>query len=730
MDKTVELMNRFPLYLLSVALFFVGCVSSTQTAAPDEAETPAAVRPDVDVRALEYPPLGDIPFPEIRRFELDNGLSVFLAEDPGLPSIQARARVNAGGLWDPAEKVGLAEIGAETMRTGGAGNRSPDELNEALENVGATVETSAGDKTVSATMFSLSEHIDTVLPLFASVVRDPQFDEEKVDLAKNQTKSGISRRNDNPQQIAFREVSKKIYGEESPWARTTEYWTIDAISREDLVAWHEEYFVPNNSMIAVWGDFNAATMETRIREAFGDWEVAPSFTEPELPPVAPDLGREVYFIAKDDVNQSTVLAGHVGEITLDDPNYPAVVVMNEILGGGFSSRLFQTVRTDLGYAYSVFGSYNADYKVPGLFFSGTFTKSGSTIAATEALLGVIESMKTDPPSEEELALAKDSYLNSFVFNFDTKGEVLNRVMNYAANDYPDHFLQSLQENIKAVTAEDVQRVAQEYLHPDQARILVLGKAEDFDQPVTALSPEVEEIDITIPLVKPGMEADIVQGDDDRATILLAKVLEAHGGAAALSAIETLRMSSASTVSTPQGEVEIESSSVVAIPDRMRITQTLPQGEMTFILDGDEARALTPAGVQEVPASAAGQIKMQMYLSLPYLLTRLATDHKAAPEVQSLSPVDGKDVLQVSGGGLQQPLRLILNSDGAVERLESTQMGQGGPVSYSIHLEEYADVDGMWFPMRYEEFAGTEASGVTTIQTIEINPEIDQAAFAE
>lgn len=474
-------MNRFPLGFAIGALLVAGCASSTQTTTQAEEDGVAAVRPNVDVRELEYPSLGDIPFPEIRRFELDNGLTVFLAEDPGLPSIQARARVNAGSLWDPAEKVGLSDVGAETMRTGGTGDLSPDELNEALENVGATVESFAGEQSVSVSMFSLAEHIDDVLPLFAGVIRDPRFDQEKVDLAKNQAKSGISRRNDNPQQIAFREVSKKIYGEDSPWARTTEYWTIDAVMREDLVQWHDAYFVPNNTMLAVWGDFDAAEMEAKIRETLGDWESDPGFTKPGLPPVTPDLGREVYFVAKDDVNQSTVLAGHVGEITLDDPDYPAVVVMNEILGGGFSSRLFQTVRTDLGYAYSVFGSYGADYQVPGLFFSGTFTKSESTIAAAEALLDVIESMKTDPPTEEELALAKDSYLNSFVFNFDTKSEVLNRVMTYAANEYPEDFLQTLQENIQAVTAEDVQRVAQEYLHPDQARILVLGKAEDLDR---------------------------------------------------------------------------------------------------------------------------------------------------------------------------------------------------------------------------------------------------------
>ena len=235
-------------------------------------------------------------------------------------------------------------------------------------------------------------------------------------------------------------------------------------------------------------------MAAALREAFGDWERGP---DPPAPP-APTFqeGPGLYVIPKDDVNQSTILIAHPGRLRYDDPDYPAVRVMNEVLGGGFASRLFQTVRTDLGLAYAVFGQYGADYVTPGVFYSGTFTKSESTVEAVRAMRDVIASMQTTPPTADELELAKESYLNSFVFNFDSDEEVLQRLLTYETYDYPTDFLQTLKDRIEAVTAADVQRVAREYLMPDQAKTLVLGRVEDFDEPLTALGTPVE-IDIAI-----------------------------------------------------------------------------------------------------------------------------------------------------------------------------------------------------------------------------------------
>ena len=194
-------------------------------AAPAPAqEAPEDIRTvDYDVRDLTYPSLPDFETPDPRRLSLDNGMVVFLLEDHELPQVNAVAQIGVGSVYEPAEKRGLASIAGTVMRTGGTASMSSDSLNRTLENIGATVETSIGSTSGTAFMSTLSDHVDTVLPVFAEVLRRPAFAEEKVQQAKKQQKSSISRRNDNARQIAFREFDKLVYGEDSPYARNPQY---------------------------------------------------------------------------------------------------------------------------------------------------------------------------------------------------------------------------------------------------------------------------------------------------------------------------------------------------------------------------------------------------------------------------------------------------------------------------------------------------------------------------
>ena len=218
---------------------------------------------DYDVTELTYPELRDFDVPDPQRIELDNGLVVFLLEDDELPQVNAVAQFGAGSVYEPAEKRGLASITGTVMRSGGTESMSPDSLNTVLENVGATVETGIGETSGSAYMSTLRDNVDTVLPVFAEVLRSPRFAEAKVNVAKQRQKSAISRRNDNPSQIASRELDQLIYGEESPYARSTELYTVDRIQRKDLVDFHERFLQPSNTIISVWGDFDAEQMEDR-----------------------------------------------------------------------------------------------------------------------------------------------------------------------------------------------------------------------------------------------------------------------------------------------------------------------------------------------------------------------------------------------------------------------------------------------------------------------------------
>ncbi len=451
-----------------------------------------------DYKSLEYSQLGDVEVPEVEQVTLNNGMRLFLLEDHELPLVNISVRIRTGSIYEPAEKIGLASITGQVMRTGGTASMTGDEIDEELEAIAASVETGIGLNSGSASMSVLKSDLDKGLSILADVLMNPAFRQDKIQLAKMQVASAISRRNDSVGAIANREFEKLIYGPDSVYARHEEYATIGAITRDDLVAFHRKYFGPNNAMLAVCGDFETDEMVERIERAFQEWEKV-ELDFPKAPEVDYEHRKTVNVIRKDDVNQSNIYLGHIGGLR-SDPDYFALIVMNKILGGGFTGRLFRNVRSRLGLAYSVFGAYSANYDYPGEFYVGCQTKSESTVQAIRAMLREVEKITESEVTDQELALAKDSFLNSFVFNFDTKGEIVNRLMTYEYYGYPSDFLQQIKDNVEKVTKEDVLRVAKEHLHPEKVQILAVGRPQDFNEPLSTLGP-VNEIDITIPTPK-------------------------------------------------------------------------------------------------------------------------------------------------------------------------------------------------------------------------------------
>ncbi|MGH9337150.1 MAG: M16 family metallopeptidase, partial [Vicinamibacteria bacterium] len=402
---------------------------------------------------LVYPPLRELVVPEIQPVELPNGLTLYLLEDHSLPKVEGRMLIRTGSRLEPKERVGLASVLGQVLRTGGSTSRPGEELDRLLENAGASVETGISETAGTASIFSLPEHLPLVLEVLSEIVRAPALPEDKIELAKVQERTSIARRNDDVGAIAGREFQKLVYGDASPYARVPEYATIEAIAREDLVEFHRRYFVPNETLFGLWGDFDASEVRSLVERSFGPWERA----EVQEAPV-PGLDRTpepvIAFVEKDDVNQTQLRIGHP-DGRIDDPDYFALSVAAEILGGGFSSRLFQAVRSQRGLAYRAGASWSAAYDHPGTFAVASSTKSESTVETIRVIRGEIERIAKEPVTEEELRQAKDGILNSFVFNFDSKGEIVSRLMTYDYYGYPRDFLQTYQENVERVSVDDV-----------------------------------------------------------------------------------------------------------------------------------------------------------------------------------------------------------------------------------------------------------------------------------
>ncbi|AFY47227.1 putative Zn-dependent peptidase [Nostoc sp. PCC 7524] len=445
---------------------------------------------------LQLAPLPEIKLPKYERFVLENGMVVYLAEDHELPFVGGTALVRTGTRWEPADKVGLASIVGAVMRTGGTKKHSSDELDNLLAQRAAAVETAIAQSNGAAAFTALSEDLDLVFGLFTEVLREPVFAQEKLDLAKNQVKDSIARRNDDPNSIAAREFRKLIYGKDSPYARTAEYATVNRITREDLLKFYQQYFNPNNIILGIAGDFDTSKMRSLIQAQLGDWQPHPNITKPQLPEVSPANTGGVFFVNQPQLSQSTVLMGHLGG-RLDNPDNGALSVLNEVLNG-WGGRLFNELRSRQGLTYGVEAFWSPNYDYPGLFIAGGQTKSATTVQFIKALQTEIKRIQEQRVTPQELALAKESTLNSFVFAFQEPGQTLLRLMTYEYYGYPADFLFRFQKAVAATTAADVQRVAQQYLKPDNMVTLVVGNQTAIQPPLTQLATQVTPIDVTIP----------------------------------------------------------------------------------------------------------------------------------------------------------------------------------------------------------------------------------------
>jgi zinc protease len=470
---------------------------------------PAPTRPASTASATAHP-WTKIPIPPLhafkpvqpRRVELSNGLVIFLQEDHELPFIDGSILIRGGSRDQPANKVGLISMYGEAWRTSGSTTTSGDALDTELATKAASIETGGSLATTSLEWGSFKQDFDTVFAQAVDLLLHPAFKADKLALAKRQLDTGISRRNDDADSIAGREATKLVYGANSPYARQAEYATVAAVTLDDLEQWHDRTVVPNNMIVAVEGDFDSAAMEAKLRKAFEPLQRGTEIKAPTVEFAGPKPG--VYFVDKEDVNQSNVEIVGLGT-ERSNPDYYALSVMNEVFSGGFGSRVFQYVRTKLGLAYSVGGSFGAQYDHPGEFLSEAGTKSASTVAATQAILEEIGRLKTRPPTPDELRKAKDQVMNSFIFHYDTPEKTLNEQVILAFYGYPPDFLEKYKDGIEHVTAADVTRVANKYIDVSKLAIVVVGNKSQIQPPLSTLG-KVTDLDIAIP-PPPGKAAD-------------------------------------------------------------------------------------------------------------------------------------------------------------------------------------------------------------------------------
>ncbi len=677
---------------------------------------------------VPIPPLPAFKPQQPKRIELSNGMVIFLQEDHELPLIDGTARIRGGSVNEPANKAGLMDIYGEVWRTGGTKTQTGDQLDDFLEVRAAKVETGSSSDSTSINFSCLKGDLDDVFKAFVDVLQNPEFRAEKIDIAQKEEDDGISRRNDQVGDIAQRESVKLAYGPDNPYARVPEYATVAAITRQDLIDWHKKYVHPNNIILGISGDFDSVAMEARLRKAFDAWPKGPAAAKNDIKynPAKPGY----YLIPKDDVNQSTIHMVALGT-TRDNPDYYAISVFNEAFGGGFSSRLFNDIRTKRGLAYSVGGGIGTNFGHPGILQVSIGTKSGSTVEAIQAAGDDIENLTKQPITDDEIRRAKDAILNAFIFRLDSPDKILGERMTYEYYGYPPDWLDKYQAEIKTVSAADVNRVAAKYMHKDQLAVLVVGNTKEFDKPLSSLG-SVKEIDITIP-PPPAEKGD--KGDSTKPAAsnpegkaLAAKVVAAMGGLPKLQSIKTIHVNIAeSDGGGPPNPVDV----TLAFPDRMHVDVQTPQGALTIVATPDDAfMSMAGMGTRSMPPAQKNEMLAQLHHDLVYVAQHV--DDPAftftAAGTEKIGDVD-VSILDI-GGAIPWVRWYIDPKTGYILREKYKAMGQSGSFDGESNLSDWRTVDGLTMPYKHQNKQNGQETSNAEFKKIEINPAVDPKLFAK
>ena len=459
-------------------------VAPAATAATEPVATPAPMQPAPTASAPAAQELPSRPekiaFSPLRfaaprasayRHVLPNGVVVFLAPSSELPLVELSMTFKGGEYLEPADKVGLSGMTAELLRTGGTEGLAPAALDEKLDFLATEVAIGARGTTCSATLDSLTANFDESLGLLMEMLARPRFDEAKTKIAVDEAIEGMKQRNDDADPILSREWRMALYGEDHFEARPPTEASIRSITRDDMRAFASRVFNANNVVVAVSGDFEPKAMLAKLERALSALPSGERMADPPAPVAA--LKPGVYHVEKE-IPQGKVFIG-ARSIMRDDPDFFAALVMNEILGGGgFTSRITKTVRSDEGLAYSAGSRFTPGTWYPGEIRAGFQSKSPTVALAIKLIEREFRRMMDEPVSEEELAVARQSFIETFPRSFESKPAMLGIFVSDEWTGRSEEYWQTYRENIAKVTAADVQRVARRLLDPQKMAIFVVG----------------------------------------------------------------------------------------------------------------------------------------------------------------------------------------------------------------------------------------------------------------
>ena len=473
---TYKIMNTSIKFLSFLLLIILSITGGALPAAAGSSS--ALIPPD----KIIYPPLKFNLLP-VERVVLENGIVLYILENHELPLVNVDALIKTGTMYDPQEQEGVAELTADVMRTGGTAKLNSAEIDRQLDFMAASASITMSMDSARVNFSALNNDLDHGLDLLSQILIYPAFEQEKFELARRLKNEELRRLKDDPQKLAFREFNRLIYRNDLR-GRFPSYKSVANIQRDDLVKFHDRYFLPGNIIFAVSGDITKEEAVKKFNRYFGDWKAGNISAAVLPPPPKPDAG--VYFMNKE-ISQSIIVSGQFAP-SKNDPDFYAFTVLDFIIGsGGFPSRIVSIVRNNEGLAYTS-GSFYRAKPAYGVFGTYAFTKSASTLKALSLIDSVLENIPVNKITAKEIDWARDSINNGFIFSFSNAGQIAWQQMNIEYEKLPADFLVTYRNNIDKVTINDLNKVTAEYLNKTKNVVLILGDGKKFDEPLSTIGP--------------------------------------------------------------------------------------------------------------------------------------------------------------------------------------------------------------------------------------------------
>jgi zinc protease len=427
----------------------------------------------------------EVKLPPITEDTLSNGLVVVTVENHELPTATMSMIIKSGSAYDPQGKGGLADFTAGLLRQG-TESKTATQIAEAIDFVGGSLDAGADRDAIRAGCNVLTKHFDVGLSLLSDIILHPSFDTTEIERQRKQVLGAIVQSKDDPNTLCDEGFDEFLF-DGYPYGHPVEgtEQTVSAITRDDITTFYDNYFHPNNAFLVVAGDVTPDAIVPRISQAFSDWEAAP-IPDVSFPEATPPQGYKILLINKPDATQTNIRFGHLG-ITRQNPDYYSVILMNYILGVGFTSRLTEEVRVKGGMTYDI--RTTNDWNLhPAAYYCNTFTMNDSTMSAIRAAIKVIKGIQKAEVSDREYNDAVNFYVGYYPMSLETPSQVAGEIIKIKLYGLPVSYIQDFTKNIQKVTKADILHAAQKYIHPDDMVFCVVSNAAAVQDSLQTLGP--------------------------------------------------------------------------------------------------------------------------------------------------------------------------------------------------------------------------------------------------